>query len=103
MVGRETLRIDGHAHVRERPVGPSFLVAPTAFFQTNPTAAAALANIVLAYLPVEATRNLEVNRIDPRAVRLVVGRVEDALPGVAVVVFDRVRAARGRDVRVSRR
>ncbi|MBP7779034.1 MAG: 23S rRNA (uracil(1939)-C(5))-methyltransferase RlmD [Acidobacteria bacterium] len=47
MVGKETLRIDGHAHVRERSLGPTFLVSPTAFFQTNPVAAAALVDIVL--------------------------------------------------------
>lgn len=47
MVGRETLRIDGHAQVRERATGPTFLVTPTAFFQTNPTAAAALVRLVL--------------------------------------------------------
>ncbi len=125
MVGRETLRIDGHAHVRERRVGPTFLVAPTAFFQTNPTAAAALVDIVLAHVPDEATRvldlysgsglfslplagrghqvtaveenpqavadasrNLDVNRMDPRAVRLIGGRVEDALPGVSRQTFD---------------
>ena len=47
MVGRTTLRLDGHAHVRERRIGPTFLVSPTAFFQTNPLAAAALVEIVL--------------------------------------------------------
>ena len=47
MVGRTTIRLDGHAHVRERLVGPTFLVSPTAFFQTNPVAAAALVDLVL--------------------------------------------------------
>ncbi len=125
MVGRETLRIDGHPHVRERGVGLTFLVSPTAFFQTNPTAAAALVDVVMAHVPDEArrvldlyaggglftlplaatgyqvtaveentqavadaTRNLEVNRLDPRAVRLIGGRVEDALPAVARQAFD---------------
>jgi len=83
MVGRETLRIDGHAHVRERRVGPSFLAAPTAFFQTNPTAVEENSQAVA-----DATRNLDVNRMDWRAVRLVGGRVEDALPGVSRQTFD---------------
>ena len=127
MVGRETLRLDGHAHVRERQVGPTFLVSPTAFFQTNPTAAAALVDLVLAHIPdgatrvldlysgsglfslplaargyqvtaveenpqavADAARNLDVNRIDPRAVRLIGGRVEDALPTAARQTFDAV-------------
>jgi 23S rRNA (uracil1939-C5)-methyltransferase len=48
MVGRTTVRIDGHAHVRERSLGPTFLVSPTAFFQTNPAAAAVLVDLVVA-------------------------------------------------------
>jgi len=116
MVGRETLRIDGHAHVREKSLGPTFLVSPTAFFQTNPTAAAALVAIVLEAVPPsaghvldlysgsglftlplaarghrvtaieengravsDAERNLDVNRIDPRRVRLMAARTEHAL------------------------
>ncbi|MGD9905996.1 MAG: 23S rRNA (uracil(1939)-C(5))-methyltransferase RlmD [Vicinamibacterales bacterium] len=47
MVGPTTRRLDGHAHVRERRIGPTFLVSPTAFFQTNPEAAAALVALVL--------------------------------------------------------
>jgi 23S rRNA (uracil1939-C5)-methyltransferase len=116
MVGRTTLRLDGHAHVRERRPGPTFLVSPTAFFQTNPIAAAALVDLVLAAvegnrvrvldlyagsglfaLPLalaghtvtaveenrqavrDGARNVEVNRIDDRAVRFLAARVEDAL------------------------
>ena len=116
MVGRETLRLDGHAHVREKSLGPTFLVSPTAFFQTNPTAAAALVEIVLEAidpraghvldlyagsglftLPLaarghrvtaveentravaDAERNLDVNRLDPRHVRLVNARTEHAI------------------------
>ena len=45
MVGRTTIRLAGHAHVRERRIGPTFLVSPTAFFQTNPVAAAARSSI----------------------------------------------------------
>jgi 23S rRNA (uracil-5-)-methyltransferase RumA len=42
MVGRETLRLAGRSHVREEVLGTSFLVSPTAFFQTNVRAARAL-------------------------------------------------------------
>jgi 23S rRNA (uracil1939-C5)-methyltransferase len=42
MVGDETIRIAGRASIRENALGPAFLVSPTAFFQTNPEAAAAL-------------------------------------------------------------
>ncbi|MEP7119235.1 MAG: 23S rRNA (uracil(1939)-C(5))-methyltransferase RlmD, partial [Acidobacteriota bacterium] len=127
MVGRETLRIDGHAHVRERRVGPTFLVSPTAFFQTNPTAAAAMVEIVLAHVPTgarhvldlysgsglfslplaarghqvtaveenaqavaDAARNLDLNRMDPRSVRVIGGRVEAVLPGLGRQRFDAV-------------
>ncbi len=130
MVGRKTVRIHGHTHVRDRRVGLTFLVSPTAFFQTNPTAAAELVDVVMSHVPDEATRvldlysgsglftlplvatgyqvtaveenpqavadatrNLDVNQLDPRAVRLIGGRVEDALPAIArqrydVVVLD---------------
>ena len=47
MVGRETLRIDGRSHVREDMLGTSFLISPTAFFQTNVRAARALLQVVL--------------------------------------------------------
>src|SRR5215218_5495924 len=57
MVGEETIRIAGNASVRERALGPSFLVSPTAFFQTNPDAAAALLSHVLA--EVRATERLQ--------------------------------------------
>jgi 23S rRNA (uracil1939-C5)-methyltransferase len=42
MVGDSVLRIDGPAHIRETRIGPALLLSPTAFFQTNPDAAAAL-------------------------------------------------------------
>ena len=47
MVGRETLRIDGRAHVREDMQGTGFLISPTAFFQTNVRAARELLRVVL--------------------------------------------------------
>jgi 23S rRNA (uracil1939-C5)-methyltransferase len=53
MVGRETLRIDGRAQVRERIGEVSYLVSPTAFFQTNVTAAAAIIDIVLSHAPAQ--------------------------------------------------
>lgn len=125
MVGRETLRIDGHTHVRERVVGPTFLVSPTAFFQTNPAAASELVDLVMAAVPeqaervldlysggglftlplvltghqvtaveenaqavADARRNLDVNRLDERDVRLIAGRAEDVLPTLARQAFD---------------
>jgi 23S rRNA (uracil1939-C5)-methyltransferase len=42
MVGKSVLRIDGPTHLRETRIGPTLLLSPTAFFQTNPDAAVAL-------------------------------------------------------------
>lgn len=50
MVGEETIRIDGHSHVRERVGGLSYFVSPTAFFQTNVRAAEALQEVVLQWV-----------------------------------------------------
>jgi 23S rRNA (uracil1939-C5)-methyltransferase len=47
MVGRETIRLAGRSHVREDMLGTSFLISPTAFFQTNIRAARALLGLVL--------------------------------------------------------
>jgi 23S rRNA (uracil1939-C5)-methyltransferase len=47
MVGEDTLHIDGLTHVREQHTGTAFLVSPTAFFQTNPEAAAVIVRLVL--------------------------------------------------------
>ena len=47
MVGDETIRIEGRSHVKEVVAGISYLVSPTAFFQTNVGAAAALVKLVL--------------------------------------------------------
>jgi 23S rRNA (uracil1939-C5)-methyltransferase len=47
LVGRETRRVHGPGHVREESIGPvSFLVSPTAFFQTNVAAAGVLVDLV---------------------------------------------------------
>lgn len=51
IVGRETINLDGRAHVREQVAGVSFLVSPTAFFQTNAIVAATLVDLVLAHIP----------------------------------------------------
>ena len=47
MVGERTLKIDGVAHVREQVGGISYLISPTAFFQTNTEAAAVLQSYVV--------------------------------------------------------
>jgi 23S rRNA (uracil1939-C5)-methyltransferase len=47
MVGDETIKIDGRSHVKEVVNGVSYLVSPTAFFQTNVGAAAILVKLVL--------------------------------------------------------
>lgn len=47
MVGDETIRIDGRSHVKEIVNGVSYLVSPTAFFQTNVGAAAEIVRLVL--------------------------------------------------------
>jgi 23S rRNA (uracil1939-C5)-methyltransferase len=47
MVGDETIKIEGRSHVKEVVNGVSYLVSPTAFFQTNVGAAAEIVKIVL--------------------------------------------------------
>ena len=46
MVGDETLKIEGRSHVKEVVNGVSYLVSPTAFFQTNIGAATELVRLV---------------------------------------------------------
>jgi 23S rRNA (uracil1939-C5)-methyltransferase len=53
LVGRESRRIAGSGHVREQALGPSFLVSPSSFFQTNVEAAATLVRLVTEALPGE--------------------------------------------------
>lgn len=48
MVGAETIRIEGRSHVKEVVNGVSYLVSPTAFFQTNVGVAEAIARMVVA-------------------------------------------------------
>ena len=47
MVGDVVLRIDGRTHISETRLGPTYLLSPTAFFQTNPDAAAAMVDEVV--------------------------------------------------------
>jgi len=47
MVGPETIRIDGHSHVKETIGATSYLLSPTAFFQTNVGAAGELVKRVI--------------------------------------------------------
>jgi 23S rRNA (uracil1939-C5)-methyltransferase len=47
MVGDETIKIEGRSHVKEVVGGVSYLVSPTAFFQTNVGAAAEMVKIVM--------------------------------------------------------
>jgi 23S rRNA (uracil1939-C5)-methyltransferase len=47
MVGRQTICLTGRSHVRENRLGTSFLISPTAFFQTNVEATATLLREVL--------------------------------------------------------
>ena len=47
MVGDETIKIEGRSHVKEMVGGMSFLVSPTAFFQTNVGAAEILVALVV--------------------------------------------------------
>ena len=46
MVGDNSLKIEGRSHVKEVIDGVSYLVSPTAFFQTNVAAAAHLVSLV---------------------------------------------------------
>jgi len=47
MVGERTLKIEGAAHVREKIGDISYLISPTAFFQTNVAAATVLQSYVV--------------------------------------------------------
>jgi 23S rRNA (uracil1939-C5)-methyltransferase len=53
--GSETRRIAGPARIREDLAGVSFLISPTAFFQTNVRAAEELVRLVLAAVPEGST------------------------------------------------
>jgi 23S rRNA (uracil-5-)-methyltransferase RumA len=52
--GRETRRLAGSERMRESVAGTSFLISPTAFFQTNVAAAEILVRLVLDAIPAGA-------------------------------------------------
>ena len=56
MVGDETIKIEGRSHVKETVGGMSYLVSPTAFFQTNVGAAEILVKLVVEAVGQSATR-----------------------------------------------
>jgi 23S rRNA (uracil1939-C5)-methyltransferase len=56
LFGRETRRLFGLGEVREQVAGASYLVSPTAFFQTNVRAAEVLVQEVLGALPADGCR-----------------------------------------------
>jgi 23S rRNA (uracil1939-C5)-methyltransferase len=51
MIGRETLRLSGRSHVKETVNGFSYLLSPTAFFQTNVDAADVIVRLVVEAIP----------------------------------------------------
>ena len=51
MIGRETVRLSGRSHVKETVNGFSYLLSPTAFFQTNVDAADVIVRLVLEAIP----------------------------------------------------
>jgi 23S rRNA (uracil1939-C5)-methyltransferase len=51
MIGRETMRLAGRSHVKETVNGVSYLLSPTAFFQTNVDAADVIVRLVLEAIP----------------------------------------------------
>jgi 23S rRNA (uracil1939-C5)-methyltransferase len=53
MLGRETMRLSGRSHVKETVNGFSYLLSPTAFFQTNVDAADVIVRLVLEAVPEE--------------------------------------------------
>jgi 23S rRNA (uracil1939-C5)-methyltransferase len=53
--GRETRRIEGPERLRDTLAGASFLISPTAFFQTNVEAANMLVTLVRASIPAGAS------------------------------------------------
>jgi 23S rRNA (uracil1939-C5)-methyltransferase len=65
MVGSETIRIDGHSHVKQDGiVDTSFLVSPTAFFQTNVGAAREIVNLVIAGVMADAREGAALRVLD---------------------------------------
>lgn len=59
LFGPTTRKVHGRAYLREQVADTSFLVPPTAFFQTNVTAAETLVRLVLGAVPPEARHVLD--------------------------------------------
>ena len=59
MVGRQTMRLSGRSHIRERVAGVSFLISPTTFFQTNVEAAETLLRLTTEGMAQEPQRVLD--------------------------------------------
>lgn len=59
IVGRETVRLAGRSHVKETVHGYSYLLSPTAFFQTNVEAADQIVRLVLEAVPEPPQRVLD--------------------------------------------
>jgi 23S rRNA (uracil1939-C5)-methyltransferase len=51
MIGRDTMRLAGRSHVKETVNGFSYLLSPTAFFQTNVDAADVIVRLVIEAIP----------------------------------------------------
>jgi 23S rRNA (uracil1939-C5)-methyltransferase len=58
MIGRQTMRLSGRSHVKETVNGVSYLLSPTAFFQTNVDAAAVIVRLVLDAVPESAPQRI---------------------------------------------
>ncbi|MEY4634882.1 MAG: methyltransferase, TrmA family [Acidobacteriota bacterium] len=65
MVGAETIKIDGHSHVKQDGIfETSFLVSPTAFFQTNVGAAREIVKLVIAGVLSDAPEGASLRVLD---------------------------------------
>jgi 23S rRNA (uracil1939-C5)-methyltransferase len=58
MIGRETIRLSGRSHVKETVNGFSYLLSPTAFFQTNVDAADVIVRLVVEAIPEEEPQRI---------------------------------------------
>ena len=58
MIGRETVRLSGRSHVKETVNGFSYLLSPTAFFQTNVDAADVIVRLLLEAVPESAPQRI---------------------------------------------
>lgn len=58
LFGRETRRLFGESEIRERVAGVTYLIGPTAFFQTNVAAAEVMVRLVMDAIPVDRFRRV---------------------------------------------